>query len=309
MVWRRSGGLDALVRRPVPTRWDRFITSPISFLASLIYEWRSSIPARPIATISDKAITVVCISDTHMTRPHIPDGDILLHSGDLTQSGSKDELQQAHDWLNTLPHQHKVIIAGNHDSCLDPSFKMSKTSSDSGAPQKSIDWGNVIYLQNTSIILDCFGHNINIFGSPVSPKHGNWAFQYPRKENVWEDVIPPDTDILLTHTPPHSHLDLSFGCKFLLQELWRLKHRPILHVFGHIHGGYGQHMAYFDNFQSIYESIIKGDASIVSLLFLIYEAMKVLLWRAPAPGTRMVNASMVGGVRDELTRDATVLHI
>ena len=57
--------------------------------------------------------------------------------------------------------------------------------------------------------------------------------------------IPDDTDILLTHTPPHSILDKTrkgvlAGCKVLKNVLdsGRLKSLR-LHVFGHIHEGYG----------------------------------------------------------------------
>lgn len=55
--------------------------------------------------------------------------------------------------------------------------------------------------------------------------------------------IPQDTDILLTHGPPHGigNLDRittgqSVGCEELTSKLRRGELRPRLHCFGHIHG-------------------------------------------------------------------------
>ena len=36
---------------------------------------------------------VICISDTHNSKPPLPDGEILLHAGDLSQYGLVDEIQ------------------------------------------------------------------------------------------------------------------------------------------------------------------------------------------------------------------------
>lgn len=38
-------------------------------------------------------VYVVCVSDTHNPQSNLPDDDILIHAGDLTQSGSPQELQ------------------------------------------------------------------------------------------------------------------------------------------------------------------------------------------------------------------------
>lgn len=55
-------------------------------------------------------------------------------------------------------------------------------------------------------------------------------------------MIPENTDILVTHGPPYGVLDLNMhkqhtGCKDLLNQVLKIK--PKLHVFGHIHEGYG----------------------------------------------------------------------
>jgi hypothetical protein len=51
----------------------------------------------------------VCISDTHSKRDFfVPPGDILLHSGDLSNWGSYSELHATLEWLSLLPHPVKV---------------------------------------------------------------------------------------------------------------------------------------------------------------------------------------------------------
>lgn len=60
---------------------------------------------------------------------------------------------------------------------------------------------------------------------------------------LWS-AIPLDTDIVITHTPPHGHCDYgpvgaatAEGCEALLATLWRV--RPKLMVCGHRHNGRG----------------------------------------------------------------------
>ena len=50
-----------------------------------------------------------------------PLADLFIHTGDLTQHGTKEELQSAITWLTSLPFAYKVVIAGNHDIGLDKS--------------------------------------------------------------------------------------------------------------------------------------------------------------------------------------------
>ncbi len=60
----------------------------------------------------------------------------------------------------------------------------------------------------------------------------------------WSE-IPIDTDILLTHGPPYSVLDVTsqtvhhLGCKELLKSVTTIV-KPKLHAFGHVHRAYGQ---------------------------------------------------------------------
>ena len=61
-------------------------------------------------------------------------------------------------------------------------------------------------------------------------------------------LIPDDVDILITHSPPYDILDevesqqhctsWNFGSRSLLKRVCEIK--PKLHVFGHVHEGYGK---------------------------------------------------------------------
>ena len=52
----------------------------------------------------------VCVSDTHTHAFPVPGGDVLLHGGDLTNTGTVGEFQQTVDWLAGLPHEVKMCV-------------------------------------------------------------------------------------------------------------------------------------------------------------------------------------------------------
>jgi Icc-related predicted phosphoesterase len=229
----------------------------------------------------------------------------LIHAGDLTQSGTLKELQTSLDWLKTLPHQYKIVIAGNHDILLDSAGVVANASA-----RASIDWGEMIYLNSSSKVLCINGRHINIYGSPLTPRHGNWAFQYPRNEDVWKDTIPRDTDILITHGPPKGHLDAGrLGCESLLNEVGRVK--PKLHVFGHIHAGYGMERVQYDGLQSAYERTVVRGGGLWNLGRVLIELVKTYLFPGTIGSSRgvFVNAAIVGGLRDEQMRRPITVYI
>lgn len=50
----------------------------------------------------------VCVSDTHSKTFPLPDGDVLIHAGDLCSWGSVPQLKVTMDWLLSLPHPEKM---------------------------------------------------------------------------------------------------------------------------------------------------------------------------------------------------------
>jgi Icc-related predicted phosphoesterase len=200
----------------------------------------------------DNKIRIVCISDTHSKTdqenlPIIPDGDILIHSGDFTDAGAKDEVIKFNEWLGTLPHEHKIVIAGNHEYSFDPNcIKFKKLNYDAAhADDMKKELTNCVYLEDSEIVI----RGLKIYGSPWQPKFGsgNSAFNVTRGAVLKEkwDKIPDDIDILITHGPPLGYGDnvgtpfgnvVRAGCKDLLFTI-KNRVKPKLHVYGHIHEG------------------------------------------------------------------------
>ncbi|KAI9678214.1 MAG: hypothetical protein M1817_006159 [Caeruleum heppii] len=262
----------------------------------------------------DHPVKVICVSDTHNTHPALPAGDILIHAGDLTCKGSFEELQAQLDWLHAQPHRYKVIIAGNHDLLLDADFVdrfPERVVERPGSSRSDLVWEDIIYLQDSSVSLSFEeGRRLNIYGSPWTPQFGNWAFQYPPIRDVWKNVIPPETDILITHGPPKYHLDLNGkGCEYLLRELWRV--RPKAVVFGHIHTGYGREDVHWDGVQAGWETIMSGRRRLRSLVSMILRLVlpRMFFQSSPSQATTLVNAAALRGLDGEDLREPVVLML
>lgn len=176
----------------------------------------------------------VIISDTHGQHKNLtlPKGDVIIHAGDISQRGKESEILDFLNWFKDLDFKHKIFIAGNHD------FFFEET------PEKDIQNiipENIIYLCDSGVEVE----NIRIWGSPISPWFYDWAFNRHRGEQIdhhWQ-LIPLDTDILITHGPAFGQLDKTtrgenVGCKDLLHAIESIK--PKVHICGHIHEGYGQ---------------------------------------------------------------------
>lgn len=176
---------------------------------------------------------IALFSDTHGSHEQItiPEADIVIFAGDMTHCRTAPEVAGFNRFLGRLPHRHKVVIGGNHDHML------------ADNPEKAGSLlSEAIYLQDSSVVIS----GITIYGTPWQPLFGVNAcdaFALPRGKALQEKwkMIPPGTDILLTHSPPLGILDhdgfISNGCFDLLETVAALK--PKYHVFGHIHDSHG----------------------------------------------------------------------
>lgn len=203
---------------------------------------------------------ITFISDTHskqeMLTKDLPGGDLIICSGDISSMGYYTEIKNFCKWYEKTPYEHKVFIAGNHDFGFEDSpEQVSEILKDY----------NINYLEDNLYILGEYP-GIKIYGSPWQPEFCNWAFNLPRTglelQEKWEN-IPKDTDILITHGPPWGHLDVvrgrtdNLGCELLRQRVDEIK--PKIHVFGHIHSGYGykfENETHFINASVLNESYI-----------------------------------------------------
>ena len=175
---------------------------------------------------------IVAISDTHTYIPAVPIGDVLVHAGDFAGRGNLRDLEIFLAWFGALPHKHKILVAGNHDWCFLGRYERKE------AVRRASEV--CTYLEDSSITID----GIKFYGSPWQPEFHAWAFNLPRGKALKEkwDMIPEDTDVLITHGPPQFIRDFcpggNVGCADLaarVMELNQLKY----HIFGHIHEGYG----------------------------------------------------------------------
>jgi Icc-related predicted phosphoesterase len=175
----------------------------------------------------------VALSDTHGKHNFdLPPGDVLLHAGDVSSRGLKSEIQRFLDWFSSLDYAYKIFIAGNHDFFFEE------------APKEEIDAmipDNLIYLNDSGVEIE----GIKIWGSPIQPWFHDWAFNRKRGPEIQKhwDLIPTDSDIVITHGPAfgiHDRLvsGMPVGCEDLLPTLQRIA--PKVHLCGHIHEAYGE---------------------------------------------------------------------
>lgn len=158
-----------------------------------------------------------------------PEADILIHAGDFTMKGRDVELIDFFNWMGSQPHKHRVAVPGNHDFGIE------------AAPD---EWTEFARTRGVELLIDRSVNvaGVEIYGSPATPRFHDWAWNYDRGAEiakVWDRVTP--CDILVTHGPPHGILDRvergNVGCEELVRRVAEL--RPKMHIFGHIHEGFG----------------------------------------------------------------------
>lgn len=186
---------------------------------------------------------LVCISDTHCQHEGlvIPECDVLIHAGDWTKKGSAHQTINFLRWFESQRQaKNKIFISGNHDFLPANHPILFAELLLTHAP-------NCTYLEEEEVSLG----GLKIYGSPITPKFYNWAFNRERGAQIqahW-DQIPADTDILITHCPVRGYGDIlsergsepgaHAGCEDLLKTIDSRLTKLKLHISGHIHEGYG----------------------------------------------------------------------
>lgn len=177
---------------------------------------------------------ITAISDLHGFYPELPGGDLLIVAGDLTARDTLDEYTLFIEWLEKQKYSKKILIAGNHDNEIEKGI-------DFYFPELGID-----YLCDSGTEFE----GLKIWGSPwclkfngMNPRCMAFTCDTEQELNEKWKLIPDDTDILITHSPPHGILDKTarnenVGSKTLRGQMGRIT--PSLWVCGHIHEGYGK---------------------------------------------------------------------
>lgn len=193
---------------------------------------------------------IVAMSDMHGQLPiNVPEADLCIIAGDICPISDHSKMSQVKwlmytfgPWLRKLPVSKIVYIAGNHDFVYE---------------EKNKEPNCLQYLHLTKYLMDsgCEWEGLKIWGTPWQPYFYGWAFNLYESDLAKKfNLIPIDTDILITHGPPKGYLDLvtsrvkatneekwpepeHVGSVALIERYEQIK--PRLHVFGHIHAGRG----------------------------------------------------------------------
>lgn len=190
--------------------------------------------------------------DSWSTQPIAPHVDVLLHCGDLTQVGGVPSFKKALKRLSSIDAELKLVIAGNHDLELDKLYWTNEPEEHDRALNVmtgsiAAEAGVTYLTEGTHYFTLSSGAKFSIYASPYTPVYGDWAFTYERNQDRFSirsnatTPIPNNVDIVMTHGPPKGVLDWCpdghVGCENSYQAVRRAK--PIIHCFGHVHGGYG----------------------------------------------------------------------
>ena len=212
---------------------------------------------------------IVAISDTHNRHKDIKDfkdtnalgedktplsGEVIIHSGDATGRGASGECESFIKWFGGLDFKHKIFIPGNHDHFFEKEPERAR---------ELCKKHGVTLLIDESVVIA----GVKIHGSPYQPWFFDWAFNAARDQKEEDylnarkdkpkysiikphwDMIPEDTNILVTHGPPYEILDelvnqhgyftgQHVGCVELAK---RIKELNIdVHIFGHVHCSNGE---------------------------------------------------------------------
>ena len=180
-----------------------------------------------------EGLIIDAISDTHNRHDKfsLPGGDILIHAGDATSQGTMSEVTTFLDWFGVQDYSHLIFVPGNHDWL----FELNPDLAAEECRKRGI-----ILLNDSGITVE----GIKIYGSAMTPTFFDWAFNRDRGVQIrrhW-DLIPADTELLITHGPPHQILDYvperngqlrHVGCEELALKIEQTQIKA--HIFGHIH--------------------------------------------------------------------------
>ncbi len=197
---------------------------------------------------------LVVVSDTHEKHDELGvlERDVLIHCGDVCDGFRKDPeaVESIDAWFGRQRFDLILCTGGNHDFAvwdrLDRGLRVFE---------------NARWLADDEVVHD----GVKFYGSPWVPHLQGWAFFLTSDglQKKWS-LIPDDTDILVTHTPPFGILDMprsrwtNCGCRHLRRRVEEA--RPRYHLFGHNHASAGVHEGEFTTF--VNASVVDSDFNV-----------------------------------------------
>ncbi|KAF3931377.1 hypothetical protein ABW19_dt0200102 [Dactylella cylindrospora] len=198
------------------------------------------VPSSTIPRSAPKAVatTFLLVSDTHNLTPAksreenalfrlpFPTANVFVHAGDMTNQGSLSELKRVIEWVEEVPAELKILIAGNHDWRLDEDYwatQYEDSSSSSGSETNSSSENpnreesdrcrsfllsrelrdkGIYYLEDEVRTFELLnGARFTVLASPYTPRgkypHDGGSFRYDRRSGkdsrkFWEHKFPKE---------------------------------------------------------------------------------------------------------------------
>lgn len=182
---------------------------------------------------------IVATSDTHFPFDNnlIPDGDVLIHAGDLMYRGDPGEWDSRLASFASLKHKTKIYVPGNHDyyPAQYRGIARSTMRREGGGTTLNDGADGVVKLGSTGLTMLAIPY--------VTGLHG-WAYNVEEEWlSSWLAYHYAIPDIVISHSPPFRIRDSdgkqSFGSTAMNRWFYTLQTKPKLWICGHIHESYG----------------------------------------------------------------------
>lgn len=189
---------------------------------------------------------IVATSDTHFPfkADRFPEGDVLIHAGDLMYTGLPDEFSSRVDSFAALNYKSKLYVPGNHDYHLQNYEGLARAELRNKAKVKTVG-------TRPDFARHRLPNGMQMLGIPYVTGINGWAFC---RDEEWllEYLRSLDFDnnyceVVVSHAPMYQVLDAvsaheHVGGMALNRWYYGLKKKPLVWICGHIHESYGRQL-------------------------------------------------------------------
>src|SRR5512142_925067 len=102
--------------------------------------------------LDDSPAILICVAGVGRRGTHLPTGDVLFHVGNLSRTGTFDDIQAQISWLSrqAMAGRHgPLCLAGERDLLLDPRLLSSQPDhTPPGKMPEDINWQDVTWLRD-----------------------------------------------------------------------------------------------------------------------------------------------------------------